>query len=78
MARNEWKDKRRERLLDFIRGEHADNVRDRWTHADLLWAYNYGFKHGIEKRQFLPKKWTKKSDAYKRGMEAIKRLRLRN
>ena len=80
MGRNEWKDDRRKRLLDWIMGEYADNCRDRWTNADMPWSYNYGFKRGLKKKEILPKiiKRPRATKSYRKAKEALRRLRLRN
>lgn len=37
------------RLASWVRGEHCDGIRDRWTNADMLWAYKLGLKHSSKK-----------------------------
>ena len=71
---------RRERMLAWQSGEYADECHERWSNRDMLWAYNYGFKHGLEKKQILPKeiKRPKATKAYRKVKEALSRLRKRN
>ena len=80
MVRNKWKDGRRERLLSWINGEYADECHERWTNQDMLWAYNYGLKHGWERKEISPKeiKRPKATKAYRQAKEALKKLRSRN
>lgn len=55
MGRNKWKDNRRKKMLAWQSGEYADECHDRWTNADMVWAYDYGFKQGLVKKEILPK-----------------------
>ena len=77
MGRNKWKDKRRERMLSWQSGEYADECHNRWTNADMVWAYNYGLKHGLVKKYILPKeiKRPKATKAYRKAKAALKELR---
>lgn len=63
MGRDKWKDGRRKKMLAWQGGEYADECHERWTNADMVWAYNYGFKHGLIKKEItlklkVPKKIT--------------------
>jgi len=64
-------------LLEWVSGEYADECHDRWTNKDMLWAYNYGFKHGLEKKEILPKliKKPKLTKSVLKGKKALARLR---
>lgn len=54
MAYAEWFLKQRyQRMIDWIKGESPDGVRDRWTNADMFWAYKLGLKHAKKKPKEL-------------------------